>query len=252
MKIFGFIPVRMRSTRFPGKPLKKILNKTMLSHVYEGSKSFNSWSGLSICTCDNIIKKFCKKNNYPFIMTSKKHKNCLDRVFEAAKKYRKKIKDNDVVICIQGDEPMLQSYMIKKLLDPFKKKKAKVTVLATDVRNVKDYYNPNRVKFFHDKEGKVLIGTRAPVPFYKKFKKKNYSKKIVGVYAFKYRYLKKYFAIKQTQVESIESGGGNRICETFGGFYFSLIKNKIMHPVDEKRDIKKVEKLMLLGKKKDI
>ena len=249
MKVFGFIPVRMGSTRFPGKPLKKILNKTMLSHVYEKSKSFNRWSGLSVCTCDNIIKKFCEKNNYPYVMTSKKHKGCLDRVFEAAKKHKKKIKNNDVVICIQGDEPMLQPQMIKKLLDPFKKKKTKVTVLATDIKNVKDYYNPNRVKFIHDKDGKVLIGTRAPVPFYKKFKKKNYSKKIVGVYAFKYRYLKRYFATKQTPLEIIESCSENRICETFGGFYFSLIKNKIMHPVDVKQDIKKVEKLMLSERK---
>ena len=85
MKIYGFIPARMASTRFPGKPLKKILNKTMLSHVYEKSKLFSGWSILSVCTCDNIIKKFCKKNKYPLIMTSKKHKGCLDRVFEAAK-----------------------------------------------------------------------------------------------------------------------------------------------------------------------
>jgi len=183
-------------------------------------------------------------------MTSRKHKGCLDRVYEAAKKYKKKIKNNDVVVCIQGDEPMLQPYMIRKLLDPFAKKKTKVTVLATNIKSAKDYYNPNRVKFIHDKDGKVLIGTRAPVPFYKKFKKKNYSKKIVGVYAFKYRYLKKYFATKQTPLEIIESCSENRICETFGGFYFSLIKNRIMHSVDAKKDIKIVEKLMLSKRKK--
>jgi len=245
MKIYGFIPARMASTRFPGKPLKKILNKTMLSHVYEKSKLFSGWSILSVCTCDNIIKKFCKKNKYPLIMTSKKHKGCLDRVFEAAKKNKDKIKDNDIVVCIQGDEPMLKSYMIKKLLEPFKKKRTKVTVLAVDIRNKDDYYNINKVKLIHDQEGKVLIGTRAPVPFYKNFKKKNYSKRIIGIYAFKYKYLKEYFATKPTPLEVIESCSENRICETFGGFYFVHIKNKIMHAVDVKSDIKKVEKSML-------
>jgi 3-deoxy-manno-octulosonate cytidylyltransferase (CMP-KDO synthetase) len=249
MKIFGFIPVRMASTRFPGKPLKKILNKTMLSHIYERVKPFDKWESLSICTCDNIIQKFCEKNNYPCVITSKKHKGCLDRVFEAATKNKIKIKDNDIVVCVQGDEPMLKHFMIKKLLAPFKNKKTKVTVLAVDIKKKEDYYNVNKMKLIHDQDGKVLVGTRSPVPFYKKFKNKNYAKRIVGVYAFKYKYLKKYFKTKPTPLEIIESCSENRICETFGGFYFAHIKNKIMHAVDVKKDILKVKKLMLLEKK---
>lgn len=234
----------MKATRFPGKPLKKIINKPMLYHVYERAKLFKKWSGLFVCSCDNIIRKYCKKKNYPFIITSKKHRGCLDRVFEAAKKYKRSIKDNDIVVCIQGDEPMLEPYMIRRLLEPFKKKKVKVTVLALALKKIDDYYNSNLVKLIHDKQGKVLIGTRAPVPFYKNFKKKNYSKRIVGIFAFRFKYLKKYFTIKPTPLEIIESCDTNRICETFGGFYLSLIKNKLMYAVDTNEDLKKVEKLI--------
>ena len=243
-KIFGFIPVRMKSSRFPGKPLKKIINRPMLHHVYERAKLFNRWSGLYVCSCDRVIQEYCKQKNYPFIITSKKHRGCLDRVFEATKKNKKSIRDNDIVVCIQGDEPMLEPYMIQKLLKPFKKRAVKVTVLALALSKMDDYYNPNLVKLIHDKHGKVLIGTRAPAPFYKNFKRKNYSKRIVGIFAFKFKYLKKYFTIKPTPLEIIESCDTNRICETFGGFYLSLIKNKTMYAVDTYKDLKKVEKLI--------
>ena len=70
MKIYGYIPVRMAASRFPGKPLKKIRGLTMLEHVFERSKIYQKWNSLVVTTCDNEIKKFSHKKNYPCIMTS--------------------------------------------------------------------------------------------------------------------------------------------------------------------------------------
>ena len=90
-KIFGIIPVRMASSRFPGKPLKKILSITLLRHVYERCLFFKNWSHLSLAICDSEFASYAKKNNIPFIWTSKRHQRCLDRVAEAANKIKNSI-----------------------------------------------------------------------------------------------------------------------------------------------------------------
>ncbi len=122
-KIIGIIPVRMKASRFPGKPLKKIINFTMLEHVYFRSKFFKSWTKLIVATCDKEIFEFCKLRKIPCIMTSNKHTRCLDRVHEAANKIKFKLKNNDVIVCVQGDEPMLTSDMIKKTIESIYQKK---------------------------------------------------------------------------------------------------------------------------------
>ncbi len=73
MKIFGFVPARMGSKRFYGKPLKIIKGKTMLEHVFERAKMFEKWSNLTIATCDKEIEKFAKFKKYDYVMTSKRN-----------------------------------------------------------------------------------------------------------------------------------------------------------------------------------
>ena len=116
-KIIGIIPVRMGATRFPGKPLKKILNITMLEHVYFRAKIFKSWNLLIVATCDKIIFDFCKEKKIPCLMTSNKHTRCLDRVHEAATKINISLKNDDIIVCVQGDEPLLTSRMIQKTVE---------------------------------------------------------------------------------------------------------------------------------------
>ena len=82
--------------------------------------------------------------NYNFVMTSKKHKECTDRVYEAVKKDCKKIKNNDVVICIQGDEPMLHPNMIESVVKSLKKnKKAGMTILGMEIVSNSQFISNN-------------------------------------------------------------------------------------------------------------
>ena len=73
MNIFGYIPVRMKSTRLPGKPLKKIKKIPLLQHVFIRSKMFRQWKDLRIATCDSEIAEHCDKNKIPYVLTSKNH-----------------------------------------------------------------------------------------------------------------------------------------------------------------------------------
>src|SRR5690349_1715928 len=112
MKIYGIVPARMASSRFPGKPLFPICGRPMIEHVFLRAKLFKRWYGLYLATCDQEIADFAKSKNFPVVMTANTHVRCLDRVAEAIKKIIPTIAAQDIVVCVQGDEPMLHPDMI--------------------------------------------------------------------------------------------------------------------------------------------
>ena len=243
-RIFGFIPARMAATRFPNKPLKKILGIPMIEHVYERSKLFKNWKNLFLTTCDKEIKSFCSTKNIPVIMTSKKHKRCLDRVYEAASKI-KGIKDRDIVVCVQGDEPMMKTEMIENVLNPiYKNKKINATVLAMDIIDERQFRDINAVKIIHKISGEVLYTSRAPIPHTKNFTKKTKAKRIYGIFAFRWHSLKKFYFTKPSFLEISESCDSNRICDNHGGQFIAKQKYEDSFSVDTEKDLKKVEKYL--------
>jgi 3-deoxy-manno-octulosonate cytidylyltransferase (CMP-KDO synthetase) len=247
-RIFGFIPARMAATRFPNKPLKKILGIPMIEHVYERSKLFKNWKNLFLTTCDKEIKSFCSTKNIPVIMTSKKHKRCLDRVYEAASKI-KGIKDRDIVVCVQGDEPMMKTEMIENVLKPiYKNKKINATVLAMDIIDERQFRDINAVKIIHKISGEVLYTSRAPIPHTKNFTKKTKAKRIYGIFAFRWHSLKKFYFTKPSFLEISESCDSNRICDNHGGQFIAKQKYEDSFSVDTEKDLKKVEKYLKKNK----
>ena len=245
MKIFGFIPARMASSRFPGKPLKSIQGRPMIEHVYKRSKLFKKWTKLAIATCDNEIKDFCISRNFNFVMTSKKHKECLDRVYEAIKKDCKDIKSNDLIICIQGDEPMVRPDMISAVVKFLKKnKKAGAAILGMEIINYSQFINPNIVKIVNNTRNEILYCSRSPIPHTKKFSRKLGAKRVYGIFAFRYHYLKKYNNLKLSRLEKIESCGQNRICDNTNGMYVANYNYKPSFSVDTKSDLKLVNRLI--------
>ena len=243
MRIFGYIPARLAASRFPGKPLKKIKHITMLEHVYERAKLYKKWNSLSVTTCDKEIINFCNKKKYHSVLTSKKHERCLDRVFEAVNKHYKKIKSGDIIVCVQGDEPMLRPEMIKSVVNTLKKnKKAGASLLAINIISEKEFKNPDTVKVVNDLNGQVLYTSRSPIPFYKKFNKKNSPKRIGGIFAFRYHFLKKYSFLNPSPLEITESCDTNRLCDNGGGMFVSPVKYTNYYSVDSPKDLLKVRK----------
>ena len=258
IKIYGIIPARMAASRFPGKPLKKICNIPMVEHVYRRASFFNNWEKLILATCDKKIIEFAKKKKIPAILTSSKHKRCLDRVCEAITKIEKneKIKDTDIVICVQGDEPMLYPDMIRNSLKPFSKsKKVNCTVLAMDIVNKDQFLDPNVVKIVHDINDEVLYTSRAPVPYCKNFSKKIKAKRIYGIFAFKWKFLKEFTKTKESFLEKIESCDSNRICDNGRTQFIARQKFINSYAVDTPEDLIRVSKYMkkdkLFGKYKN-
>ena len=153
------------------------------------------------------------------------------------------LKNDDIVICVQGDEPMLNHKMITHCIGPFyKNNKIKCTVLAMDIISKDQYLDPNIVKIVHDLNDEVLYTSRSPIPFSKNFSPNLKAKRIYGIFAFRWGYLKKFTKTKESFLEKIESCDSNRICDNGRGQYIARQKYIDSFSVDCYADLKKVEK----------
>ena len=243
-KIVAIIPARMGSSRFPGKPLKKINGIPMIQRVYENVKKNKNLNDVIVATCDKAIYDFIISIKGKAVMTSKKHKRASDRCSEALKKIEKKrgLK-YDIIVMVQGDEPMINHKMIDESLKPMlKNKKINITNLMSDIKNKKDYEDKNFIKLVHDKFNRALYLSRSTIPL-TKLKRKNNIKKQVCVIPFRRDFLILYNKLKPTPLEKIESIDMLRVLEN--GFNLHLVHtNHFSHAVDTKKDLIKVQKYL--------
>ena len=253
MKTIGIIPVRMGSSRFPGKPLKKINGVPMVELIYKSISKNKSLSKVVVATCDSIIFNFIKSIKGEVVMTSKKHKRATDRTAEALIKCEKKYKEKfDLIVMVQGDEPMVDQNMIKQSIKPFKKNKnINVVNLITKIKNKKIMNDPNCVKVVKNLNNQTLYFSRSPIPHIKKIDKNNYGYKQVCVIPFKRNFLLKYIKMKPTNLEIIESIDMMRILEN--GYQITLVEiKKETFPVDTAQDLRNVTRLINLKKNKKL
>ena len=245
-KVIGIIPARMAASRFPGKPLHKILKKPMIEHVMMRSRFFKNWHDLFVTTCDHEIKKFAESKNFKVIMTSKNHKRALDRVAEAVTKIKYKIALNDIIVCVQGDEPMLTPEMIKCVIEPIKKnKQIPATVLALKINSREMWENKDIVKIIHNQKGQILYTSRVPVPFLKNgFDPSKNIKRVGGIFAFRWKYLREFVNFPETYLEKEEACDSNRILDMNFSQYIAPHNPKYSYSVDSPNDVKYVEKFL--------
>ncbi|MBX7136621.1 MAG: 3-deoxy-manno-octulosonate cytidylyltransferase [Oligoflexia bacterium] len=214
MKTVGIIPARMASSRFPGKPLAKILGRPMIEHVFKRAQMYPEWNGLFLATCDREIEAEGKKQGWPVIMTSDKHTRCLERVSEAAGKCGIDLAPNDVVVCVQGDEPMLEPNMIAAAITPLEKDASvNCTVLAMHIVDEELWRNPDTVKLVHNMKGDVLYTSRSPIPHTNKFTPELNARRIYGIFAFRWHFLKTFNTLEPSPLEIVESCDSNRIMD---------------------------------------
>ncbi len=242
MKIYGVVPARMESSRFPGKPLHLICDRPMVEHVFCRAKMFKLWDDLIIATCDEEIKNFANNNNFPVVMTSKTHTRCLDRVAEAIKNMDYDIRGEDVVVCVQGDEPMLHPGMVQASIDPLlKDETVKCTVLAMQILSEKHYLSPDVVKIVHDLQGDVLYTSRSPIPYTKKFDPSLGAFRIYGILAFRWSFLQEFNSLPESPLEIKESCDSNRIFDHGHKQRMAPYPFKPSFAVDKPEDILLVE-----------
>lgn len=243
-KILLLIPARMGSSRFPGKPLVKILNKTpMIGFIYNNIKNSKVIRNSYVATCDEEICNYIKSINGNYVMTSKKHERASERCSEALIKIEKKLKIKfDIVTMLQGDEPLISLKMIEKGIIPLiNDKNVNVTNLISKIYTKDEFIDKNCIKVVFDKNLNALMFSRNPIP--SKNYKKYYGFKQVCSISFRRNFLIKYLRMKETTLEKLESIDMLRVLEN--GFPVKLveIKGKIQS-VDTKKDLIKVNKIL--------
>ncbi len=160
MKTVAIIPARMGSSRFPGKPLAPILGRPMIEHVYRRVNLCESLESTIIATCDEEIRQVAEGFGAPVIMTSDKHERASDRIAEAADHL-----DAEVIVMVQGDEPMIYPDMIDAAVSPFVSDSTIGCVnLSHRLSKLEDYENPNTIKVVIDQHGDAMYMSRAPIP----------------------------------------------------------------------------------------
>ena len=127
----------MGSSRFPGKPLAKINGKPMIQHVYNNVKKNKLASDVVVATCDKVIFDFVQSIKGVAVMTSKKHKMCMERVAEASLK-----KPSDIVVTIQGDEPLVTPEMIDQTISNLINNKETEYADSIYLNPIKEYIDP--------------------------------------------------------------------------------------------------------------
>lgn len=245
MNIISIIPARMGSSRFPGKPMAQICNMPMIGHVYKRVKMSKTLNEVYVATCDKEIYDYIESIGGKAVMTSDCHERCSDRCAEAMLKIEESTGVKcDIMVMVQGDEPLTFPQMIDESIEPMLKDSSiKITNLMADLPTIADFENPNEVKVVVDKNSNALYFSREPIPSRKKGVLDVPMKKQVCVIPFKRDFLLEYNQMEPTPLEIIESVDMMRILEN--GSSVKMIPTEfITKAVDTKEDLALVEKMM--------
>lgn len=239
-RIVAVIPARMGSSRFPGKPLAPLLGRPMIEHVLRRAEMCTQLSEVYVATCDEEIKNAVEVLGGRVIMTSPAHERATDRVAEAAALIKA-----DIVVMIQGDEPMITSAMIHAAVTPMLSDRSIECVnLVRRITNQHDYFDTNTIKVVMNVNHDALYFSRARIPALE-FKQANERPvfKQVCVIPFRTEFLREFARLRPTELERAESIDMLRILEH--GRRVRLVETTVeTHAVDTPEDLRLVETLM--------
>lgn len=242
-RVVAVIPARMGSTRFPGKPLASLLGRPLIEHVVRRAAMCERLDAVYVATCDEEIRSAVKRFGGEVIMTSPTHERASDRVAEAAEQF-----EAEVVVMIQGDEPMVTPRMIAAAVAPiFEDAAVSCVNLARRIEKREEYLDRNTIKVMMNVHGDALYFSRAPVPegafaresagaFPPVFKQ-------VCVIPFLRDFLREFARLPPTPLERAESIDMLRAVEHGRPVRLVEIEEET-HAVDTPEDLRRVESLM--------
>ena len=242
MKIFAFIPARYDSSRFPGKPLALIAAKPMVQHVYERIASCPDVFGIYVATDDERISECVKGFGGNTVLTDRSHRSGTDRICEAAQKVE--LKGDDIVVNIQGDQPLFNSAVVPQLVGPLLEDETiPMSTLKWKIRQKEEVANPNHVKVVTDSQGFALYFSRYAIPYLRDDDKEFPFFKHLGVYAYRMDFLLEYTRLPEGVLESAEKLEQLRALEH--GFRIKVVETEHNSPeVDIPEDINRVEAIL--------
>ena len=239
MKIVGIIPARYASSRFPGKPLIDLKGKSMIQRVYEGVKKSNLLSDVIVATDDQRIVDEVLRFGGKVMLTSESHTTGTDRCGEVIQQ----MTDVDVVINIQGDEPLVDYRQIDQLAEAFINESVTIATLGIKQVSLEDLENPNRIKIVVDDARNALYFSRSAVPNSANFKgdalKIYQYLRHIGVYAFRSATLLELVQLTPTVLEQVESL--EQLRWLYYGYKINVVETDIETPnIDVPEDVKNV------------
>lgn len=240
MRIVCVIPARMGSSRFPGKPLALIMGRPMIEHVYRRAALCAALDGVYVATCDQEIRRAAEGFGAPVIMTSARQERASERVAEAARGL-----DADIVVMVQGDEPMLTPAMIDEAVAPLlEDESVACSNLIHRIETSEEFEDPNTIKVVQSGCGDALYFSRQPIPTTRVLGFEQAPRyKQVCVIPFRREFLLDFAQLAPTPLERIESIDMLRVLEH--GHAVRLIETSAATwSVDTPADLARVEWLM--------
>jgi len=240
VKIITVIPARYQSQRFNGKPLAMIAGKPMIQHVFQKAKACPEVDEIYVATDDKRIYECVHGFGGTAIMTNENHQSGTDRIAEAIESIN--LADQDIVVNIQGDQPIFQPSMLSDLIQALiKNPTIPMSTLMYKIRDDKELHDTNKVKVVVDINGCALYFSRSPIPFYRDEKSnKTFHYKHLGMYAYRKEFLLAFTKLSYGLLEHAEKLEQLRVLEH--GFKIKVVEtifNSI--EVDTPEDIKRVE-----------
>ena len=239
MKILGIIPSRYGSSRFPGKALVDLKGKSMIQRVYQGALKSQKIDKLIVATDDQRIFDEVTRFNGNVIMTSSEHQTGTDRCAEVIKKNP----DYDIVINIQGDEPLVRPQQLDRLVEVFERNpNLQIATLGIKCRNKKEIQNSNRIKIVCDHKNMALYFSRSVIPYHKQIDKSTYLRHI-GLYAYNSKILSEISKLNPCKIETYESL--EQLRWMYYGYSIQIIETEIETPnIDSPEDLTEVLKYL--------
>jgi len=204
VRILAIIPARYASTRFPGKPLVPICGKPMIQHVYERALKCSLLEKVVVATDDPRIMEAVQSFAGECVLTRTDHQSGTDRLAEAASILG--LAQEDVVVNIQGDEPLLEPAIIEVLIRALiSSAESEMSTLSFPSANKDEFLDPNVAKVVVDENGKALYFSRSPIPFPRDDQAGAPAfLKHLGFYAYRYRFLTKFTELPAGKLELVE------------------------------------------------
>jgi 3-deoxy-manno-octulosonate cytidylyltransferase (CMP-KDO synthetase) len=263
MKIIAIIPARYDSTRFPGKPLAMINGKPLIQYVWEAASKASLINRVIVATDDERIFKKVKEFGGEAWMTSAHHTTGTDRITEVAKKF-----EADIIVNIQGDEPLIEPKVIDMAVEPFLNPPSppflkggqggviQMGTICTKIKSDNELKDPNVVKVVIDRNGFALYFSRFPIPYTRergqgaRGKGQGYDirssalhYKHIGLYVYKKDFLLKFAGMKPTPLEESEKLEQLRALEN--GYKIKVVETEYNSiGVDTPKDLERVKEIL--------
>ena len=174
------IPARYAASRFPGKLMQKLGDKTVIRRVYEASFQTGLFDDVIVVTDSDVIEEEIKNINGHVVRSKKEHESCSDRIAEAAATI-----EVDIILNVQGDTRFIKKEPLEKLLKLFDDKTVQVASLMQIISDGKVIADPNRVKVCVDKKNNSLLFSRSIIPYPRNENASPVYYEHIGVYAFR-------------------------------------------------------------------